>query len=72
VLNLIRRHPPEDRDHYMVLLSLARGYLQSVRSTPPSEPPPYSSAALAFDVHITPKLSNFMPLKAHLLPKISR
>ncbi|KAN0109790.1 Mak10 subunit, NatC N(alpha)-terminal acetyltransferase domain containing protein [Russula decolorans] len=68
MLNLIRRHPSEDRDHYVALLSLARGYLQSIRSNPPSEPSPHSPAALAFDIHITRKLSNFMPLKPHHLP----
>ena len=68
MLNLIRRHPSEDRDHYVVLLSLARGYLQSIRSNPPSEPLPHSPAAIAFDIHITRKLSNFMPLKPHHLP----
>ncbi|KAI0282481.1 Mak10 subunit, NatC N-terminal acetyltransferase-domain-containing protein [Russula aff. rugulosa BPL654] len=68
MLNLIRRHPSEDRDHYVVLLNLARGYLQNIRSNLPAEPPPHSPAALAFDIHITRKLSNFMPLKAHRLP----
>ena len=68
MLNLIRHHPSKDRDHYEVLLSLARGYLQSIRSNAPPEPPPHSPAALAFDIHITRKLSNFMPLKSHCLP----
>jgi hypothetical protein len=68
MLNLIRRHPSEDRDHYVVLLNLARGCLQNIRSNLPAEPPPHSPAALAFDIHITRKLSNFMPLKAHRLP----
>lgn len=68
MLNLIRRRPSEDRDHYVVLLSVARGHLQSIRSNPPSEPSPHSPAALAFDIHIMRKLSNFMPLKAHHLP----
>jgi|SRR5712672_3656905 hypothetical protein len=68
MLNLIRGHPSEDRDYYVVLLGMARGYLQSIRSNPPSEPPSHSPAALAFDIHITRKLSNFTPLKAHHLP----
>lgn len=68
MLNLIRQHPSKDRDHYVVLINLARGYLQSIRSNAPSEPPPHSPAALAFDIHIMRKLSNFMPLKAHRLP----
>jgi hypothetical protein len=68
MLNLIRRHPSDDRDHYVDLLSLARGYLQSIRSNSSSEPAPHSPAALAFDIHIMRKLSNFMPLKAHYLP----
>jgi hypothetical protein len=68
MLDLIRRHPSEDRDRYMDLLRLARDYLQSIRLNPSSEPPPHSPAALVFDVHIMRKLSNFMPLKAHRLP----
>ncbi|SRR6266403_4181393 len=68
MLNLFRHHPSKDRDHNVALLSEARGYLQRIRSTPLPEPPPHSPAALAFDVHITRKLSNFMPLKAHRLP----
>ncbi|KAF8461150.1 Mak10 subunit, NatC N-terminal acetyltransferase-domain-containing protein [Russula ochroleuca] len=68
MLNLFRHHPSKDRDHFVVLLSLARNYLQSIRSNPPPEPPPHSPAALAFDINITRKLNNFMPLKAHCLP----
>jgi hypothetical protein len=68
MLNLFRYHPSKDRDHFVVLLSLARNYLQNIRSNPPPEPPPGSPAALAFDVNITRKLNNFMPLKAHHLP----
>jgi hypothetical protein len=68
MLNLFRHHPSKDRDHFVVLLNLARNYLQSIRSNPPPEPLPHSPAALAFDINITRKLNNFMPLKAHNLP----
>src|SRR5258708_2980669 len=68
MLNLIRHHPAKDRDQIVVLLSLPRAYLQTIRSNPPPKPPPHSRAALAFDIHVTRKLSNFMPLKPHRLP----
>ena len=68
MLNLFCHHPSKDRDRFMVLLNLARNRLQSIRSNPPPEPPPYSPGALAFDINITRKLNNFMPLKAHRLP----
>lgn len=68
MLNLFRYHPSRDRKHFLVLLSLARDHLQNVRSNPPPEPTPDSLAALAFDPHITRKLSNFMPLRTHHLP----
>ena len=68
MLNLFRQHPAKDREHFLVLLNLARHHLQNIRSNPPPEPPPDSLAALAFDPHITRKLSNFMPLRSHRLP----
>jgi hypothetical protein len=68
MLNLFRHHPSKDREYFWVLLGLARDHLQNVRSNPPPEPPPDSIAALAFDPHITRKLSNFMPLRTHRLP----
>lgn len=68
MLNLFRHHPSKDREHFLGLLSSARDHLQNVRSNPPPEPPPDSLAALAFDPHITRKLSNFMPLRTHHLP----
>jgi hypothetical protein len=68
MLNLFRHHPSKDRDQFVALHRLALDHLQSIRSNPPPEPPPDSPAALAFDVNITRKLNNFMPLKAHCLP----
>lgn len=68
MLNLFRHHPSKDREHFLVLLSLARDYLQKIRSNLPPEPPPHSPATLAFDPNITRKLNNFMPLRAHRLP----
>jgi hypothetical protein len=68
MLNLFCHHPSKDRDRFVILLNLARNRLQNIRSNPPPEPPPHSPAALAFDINISRKLNNFMPLKAHRLP----
>jgi len=68
MINLFCHHPSKDREYLSVLLSLARDYLRSIRSSPPPEPPPNSPVALAFDPHITRKLNSFMPSRAHRLP----
>jgi len=68
MMNLFCHHPSKDCEYLLVLLSLARDYLQNIRSSPPPEPPPNSPVALAFDPHITRKLNSFMPLRAHRLP----
>jgi len=68
MINLFCHHPSKDREYLLVLLSLARDYLQNIRSSPSPEPPPDSPVALAFDLHITRKLNTFMPLRAHCLP----
>lgn len=68
MLNLFRHHPSKDREHFSVLLTLARDHLQNVRSNSPPELTPHSPAILAFDPRITRRLNSFMPLRAHRLP----
>jgi N-alpha-acetyltransferase 35, NatC auxiliary subunit len=72
MLNLFRHHPFKNREHFSELLSLARDYLNNVRSNLPPELAPHSPATLAFDPHITRRLNSFMPLRTHCLPPQDR
>lgn len=69
MLELFRHHPSKDREHFLVLLSSAREYLQNVRSNIPPEPAAHSPVTFAFDPRITRKLNSFMPLRPHQLPR---
>ncbi|KAI0263774.1 Mak10 subunit, NatC N-terminal acetyltransferase-domain-containing protein [Gloeopeniophorella convolvens] len=68
MLDLLRVSPSRDQSTFLALLQRARDCLREIRSTPLPEPSSDSPAVVAFDPHITRKLSSFMPLRAHRLP----